>query len=160
SATHTRNSQARSCILAPKSSAQRSSRSSRAVRRRFVAPRTLAVLRTPVLHTSVLHRLAARRKPERRKLAALHRPVQAPCKSGLRSRRQVRPGQQLELHSRSPESYKSGPKRQPLKMPKRLRRERELYSSPSPSSCLHRQIAQTFNVEPRELFRGSAYTFG
>jgi hypothetical protein len=63
----------------------------------------------------------------------LHRPV-VPCTPvgalALRIHRQVPPNQRPVLRSRNPESNKPAPMRSPLKIPKRLLRERELYSSP------------------------------
>jgi hypothetical protein len=63
----------------------------------------------------------------------LHRPV-VPCTRvgprEPRTRRQVPPNQRPVLRSHNPESNKPAPMRSPLKIPKRLRREREIYSSP------------------------------
>jgi hypothetical protein len=79
------------------------------LRRREPAPHKLLVLCKPGLH-----------RP-----AAQYRPVGAPA---LHIHRQVPPNQRPVLRSRIPESYKPGPMRWPLKIPKRLLRERELYS--------------------------------
>ncbi len=59
---------------------------------------------------------------------------------------------------RSPESYKLGPMRWPLKMPKRLRRERELYSSPISLVvlCAVRTLRPYIKRGLRELVRGGA----
>jgi len=80
------------------------------LRRQEPAPRRLAVL-----YKLGLHRPAVQR-----------RPVGVPA---LRTHRQVPPNQRPVLHSRSLESDKPGPMRWPPKIPKRRRRERELYSS-------------------------------
>jgi hypothetical protein len=98
-------------ILAAKPRALRNSPTPLELHRQELAPRRLAVPYKPGLH-----------RP-----AAPFTPLGAPP---LRTHRQVPPNQRPVLRSRSPESYKPGPMRWPLKMPKRLRRERELYSSP------------------------------
>jgi len=107
-ATHARshpNTLGRRHILAAKPRALRNSPTPLGLRRQELAPRRLAVLYKPGLH-----------RP-----AVPCTPVGAPA---LRTHRQVPPNQRPVLRSRP------GPMRWPLKMPKRLRRERELYSSP------------------------------
>jgi hypothetical protein len=73
------------------------------------------------------HKLLVVCKPGLHRSAAQYRPVGAPA---LHIHRQVPPSQRPVLRSRIPESYKPGPMRWPLKVLKRLFRERELYSSP------------------------------
>jgi len=137
-ATHARshpNTPGRRHILAAKPRALRNSPTPLELRRQEPAPRRLAVLYKPGLH-----------RP-----AVPCTPVGAPA---LRSHRQAPPNQRPVLRSRSPESYKPGPMRWPLKMPKRLRRERELY--PSPISLvvlvLYGRRARTFNEDCASWF--------
>jgi hypothetical protein len=72
-------------------------------------------------------RLSVPYKPGLRRPVVSCTPVGPP---GLRTRQQVPPNQRPVLRSRNPESNKPAPMRSPLKIPKRLLRERELYSSP------------------------------
>ena len=115
---------------AAKPQALRNSPTPLELHRQELAPRRLAVLDKPGLH-----------RP-----AVPCTPVGAPA---LRTHRQVPPNQRPVLRSRSPESYKPGPMRWPLKMPKRLRRERELYSSPISLVvlALHGRCARTSNED-------------
>jgi hypothetical protein len=119
-ATHARshpNTPGRRHILAAKPRALRNSRTPMELRRQEPAPRRLAVLYKPELH-----------RP-----AVPCTPVGAPA---LRTHRQV----PSVLRSRRPMRW-------PLKMPKRLRRERELYSSPISLVVLvlYGRRARTFN---------------
>jgi hypothetical protein len=102
------------------------------VRRHILAAKPRALCRQEP--ATELHRQepAPRRQTVPNKLG-LHRPV-VPCTRvgprEPRTRRQVPPNQRPVLRSHNPESNKPAPMRSPLKIPKRLRQEREIYSSP------------------------------
>ena len=143
------NTRARRHILAAKPRALRNS------------PTPLALRNSPTPLEPCRQEPAPRRLPGVYK-PGLHRPA-VPCTPvGLpepRTRRQV-PNQRPVLRSRSPELYKLGPMRQPLKIPKRLLRERELYSSPiSLVVCVVRTCrARTFNEDRASWFEVFART--
>jgi hypothetical protein len=142
-ATHARsqpNTLGRRHILAAKPQALRNSGAPMELRRQEPAPRRLAVLYKPGLH-----------RP-----AVPCTPVGMPA---LRTHRQVPPNQRPVLRSRSPESYKPGPMRSPLKVPKQLLRERELYSSPiSLVLVLHGRVAPVHLTRTAQV--GSRCTTG
>jgi hypothetical protein len=92
------------------------------VRRHILA----ATLRAVRKREPAPHKLLAVCKPGPHRPAVPRKRVEVPA---LRTHQRVPPNQRPVLRSRTPESYKPGPMRWPLKVPKRLLRERELYSS-------------------------------